>query len=118
MVTYFVLPFSPWDVFDETWNWIVSVSEDFFFLPFDAPYKNLTGDFSFRAVKIFFKVLSPTLWIRFKFGVGLKSLLQHGLTEPEYYGDLGYKLRNLLVGLNFLISLDKLSWVTNVLDIP
>ena len=24
-----------------------------------------------------------------KFKVGLKPLLQHGLSEPEFYGDLG-----------------------------
>ena len=28
-----------------------------------------------------------------KFKVGLKSLLQQGLSEPEFYGDLVYKLR-------------------------
>ena len=28
-----------------------------------------------------------------KFNVGLKSLLQQGLSEPEFYGDLVYKLR-------------------------
>ena len=28
-----------------------------------------------------------------KFKVGLKSLLQQGLTEPEFYGDLINKLR-------------------------
>ena len=30
-----------------------------------------------------------------KFNVGLKSLLQQGLSEPEFYGDLVYKVRNL-----------------------
>ena len=29
----------------------------------------------------------------FKFNVGLKSLLQQGLSEPEFYGDLVYKFR-------------------------
>ena len=28
-----------------------------------------------------------------KFNVGLKSLLQQGLSEPEFYGDLVYKFR-------------------------
>ena len=51
------------------------------------------------------------------FKVGLKSLLQHGLSEPEVYGALVYKFRKeiILVGLSFLIK--KLSCVTNVLDI-
>ena len=30
-----------------------------------------------------------------KFNVGLKSLLQHCLAEPEFYGDLVYKLRKI-----------------------
>ena len=30
-----------------------------------------------------------------KFNVGLKSLLQQGLSEPEFYGDLVYKFRNI-----------------------
>ena len=43
-----------------------------------------------------------------KFNVGLKSLLQQGLSEPEIYGDLVYKFRkihacNALV-LNFVKS--------------
>ena len=28
-----------------------------------------------------------------KFNTGLKSLLKQGLSEPEFYGDLGYKLK-------------------------
>ena len=28
-----------------------------------------------------------------KFNVGLKTLLQQGLSEPEFYGDLVYKLK-------------------------
>ena len=30
-----------------------------------------------------------------KFGVGLKTLLREGLSEPEFYGDLVYKLKRL-----------------------
>ena len=30
-----------------------------------------------------------------KFNVGLKSLLQQGLSEPEFYGDLVYKFRKI-----------------------
>ena len=53
-----------------------------------------------------------------KFSVGLKTLLYQGLSEPEFYGDLVYKLKKKLkVGLIFLISSEKLSFVTNVLDI-
>ena len=34
-----------------------------------------------------------------KFQVGLKSLLRQGLSEPEFYGDLVYKLKKI-VGSN------------------
>ena len=30
-----------------------------------------------------------------KFDVGLKSLLHQGLSEPEFYGDLVYKFKNI-----------------------
>ena len=31
-----------------------------------------------------------------KFQVGLKSLLRQGLSEPEFYGDLVYKLKKIV----------------------
>ena len=52
-----------------------------------------------------------------KFSVGLKTLLHQALTEPEFYGDLVYKLKKLKVGLIFLIRSEKSSYVINVLDI-
>ena len=53
-----------------------------------------------------------------KFNVGLKTLLHQGLSEPEFYGDLVYKFKKKKVGMaDFLISSEKLSFVTNVLDI-
>ena len=53
-----------------------------------------------------------------KFHVGLKPLLHQGLSEPEFYGDLVYKFKKKMkVWLIFLISSEKLSYVTNVLDI-
>ena len=36
-----------------------------------------------------------------KFKVGLKSLLQQGLSEPEFYGDLVYKLRKSVSRADF-----------------
>ena len=36
-----------------------------------------------------------------KFQVGLKSLLRHGLLEPEFYGDLVYKLKKIVGSDNF-----------------
>ena len=52
-----------------------------------------------------------------KFSVGLKTPLHQGLSEPKFYGDLVYKFQKNVVGLIFLISSEKLSYVTNVLDI-
>ena len=53
-----------------------------------------------------------------KFNVGLKPLLHQGLSEPEFYGNLIYKFKKKLKErLIVLISSEKLSYVTNVLDI-
>ena len=52
-----------------------------------------------------------------KFKVGLKSLLQQGLSEPEFYGDLVYKLRKIVSRADISDQFEKLSCATNVLDI-
>ena len=39
-----------------------------------------------------------------KFQVGLKSLLCYGLLEPEFYGDLVYKLKKIVGSDNFLLQ--------------
>ena len=36
-----------------------------------------------------------------KFQVGLKSLLRRGLSEPDFYGDLVYKLKKIVGSNNF-----------------
>ena len=36
-----------------------------------------------------------------KFQIGLKSLLRQGLSEPEFYGDLVYKLKKIVGSNNF-----------------
>ena len=36
-----------------------------------------------------------------KFQVGLKSLLRKGLSEPDFYGDLVYKLKKIVGSNNF-----------------
>ena len=36
-----------------------------------------------------------------KFQVGLKFLLRQGLSEPEFYGDLVYKLKKIIGSNNF-----------------
>ena len=43
-----------------------------------------------------------------KFNIGLKSLLNQGLSEPEFYGDLVYKFKKIRGMTNFLISLEKI----------
>ena len=50
---------------------------------------------------------------------GLKPLLEQGLLEPEFYGDLVYKLNinKMFIELIFLINSEILSNLTNVLDI-
>ena len=37
----------------------------------------------------------------FKFQIWLKSLLRQGLSEPEFYGDLVFKLKTIIGSNNF-----------------
>ena len=61
---------------------------------FNARYKNLTakllqqGDRYHKLRKTFSKFYRRHYELVSKFSVGLKPLLQHGLSEPEFYGDL------------------------------
>ena len=43
-----------------------------------------------------------------KFKVGLKSLLRKGLLEPDFYGDLVYKLKKIVGSCNFSAQLIKI----------
>ena len=43
-----------------------------------------------------------------KFQVGLKSLLRQGLSEPDFYGDLVYKLKKIVGSNNFLVQFIKI----------
>ena len=38
-----------------------------------------------------------------KFNVGLISLLHQGLSEPEFYGDLVYKVKNIMNRTDFFL---------------
>ena len=51
--------------------------------------------------KIFFKFYRRYYILIFKFQVGLKSLLRQGLSEPEFYGDLVYRLKKIVGPNNF-----------------
>ena len=54
--------------------------------------------------KIFSKFYRQHYELVSKFNVGLKPLFHQGLSEPEFYGDLVYKLKKMKVGLIFLFS--------------
>ena len=43
-----------------------------------------------------------------KFQVGLKSLLCQGLSEPEFYGDLVYKLKKIVDSYYFSVQFIKI----------
>ena len=43
-----------------------------------------------------------------KFQVGLKSLTRHGLSKPEFYGELMYKLKNFVGSNNFSAQFTKI----------
>ena len=91
---------------------------------FNARYKSLTakllqqGYRYHKLRKTFSKFYRRHYELVSTFNVGLKTLLHQGLSEPEFYSDLVYKFKKILyIGLSFLICSEKLSYVTNVLDI-
>ena len=51
--------------------------------------------------KTFFKFLRRYYDLISKFQIGLKSLLRQGVSEPEFYGDLVYKLKTIVCSNNF-----------------
>ena len=51
--------------------------------------------------KTFFKFYRRYFDLISKFQVGLKSLLRQGLSEPQFYSDLMYKLKEILGSNNF-----------------
>ena len=82
-----------------------------------ARSSSLVTDFNTRNKLLTQKLLKQGYWhhklhktfsiryydLIFKFEVGLKSLFCHGLSEPEFYGDLGYQLEKI-VGSNIFFS--------------
>ena len=61
---------------------------------------------SLASLAIQFQILQVSYFVYFKlfqFLVGLKSLLRQGLSEPELYGDLVYKLKKI-VGLYIFLA--------------
>ena len=57
-----------------------------------------------KLCKTFSKFYRRYYYLISKFQVGLKSLLRQGLSEPDFYGDLVYKLRRLLALIIFQCS--------------
>ena len=58
-----------------------------------------------------------------KFQVGLTSLLQQGLSEPEFYGDLVFQLKKIVCSNNFsaqfikiIFHYKKIGYTINVLQ--
>ena len=71
---------------------------------FNARNKSLTAKLLQRGYryhklrKTFSKLYRRLYELVSKFNVGLKTLLHQGLSEPEFYGDLVYKLKKKIVG--------------------
>ena len=55
-----------------------------------------------KLCKTFSKFYSRYFDLISKFKIGLKSLLRQGLLEPEFYGDLVFKLKRIVGPNNFL----------------
>ena len=66
----------------------------------DYPYHKLLKTFS-KFYRQYNDLIS-------KFQVGLKSLLRQGLSEPDFYGDLVYKLKKIVGSTNFSAKFTKI----------
>ena len=64
------------------------------------PYYKLRKTFS-KFYRRYYDLIS-------KFQVGLKSLLRQGLSEPDFYDDLMYKLKKIVGSNNFSAQLIKI----------
>ena len=69
---------------------------------FNTRNKLLTQNFLNNAISII-NFAKPFLYydLLSKFQVRLKSILHQGLSEPEFYGDLVYKLKKIVASNNF-----------------
>ena len=54
--------------------------------------------------KTFSKFYKPYYDLISKFQAGLKSLLRQGLSEPDFYGDLVYRLKKIVGSYNFSVQ--------------
>ena len=54
--------------------------------------------------KTFCKFYKPYYDLISKFQAGLKSLLRQGLSEPDFYGDLVYRLKKIVGSYNFSVQ--------------
>ena len=68
----------------------------------------LPGLFSYLFRKAFSKVYRRHSALVAKYSVSLKTLLQHGISEPKLYGDLVYRFRKIVGKSNFSEQFRKL----------
>ena len=61
----------------------------------------LTLEINRKQGKTFSKFYGPYYDLMSNFQIGLKSLLCQELSEPEFYGDLVYKLKKIVSSNNF-----------------
>ena len=69
-------------------------------------YNKAIGIINFA--KPFLNFIDDTVILISKFQVGLKSFLPQGLSEPDFYGDLVYKLKKIVGSNNFSAQLIKI----------
>ena len=55
--------------------------------------------------------------MKVKYNDGLKTLLQEGLLEPEFYGDLVYKFRKIVGKTDFFRAVKKIQKIGYNIDI-
>ena len=76
---------------------MTSITETYFYL---LSYQNTVIDI-IKFEKHFFKFYHRLSELIVKYNIGLKTLLQQGISEPIFYGDLVYKFKRIVGKPNF-----------------
>ena len=78
------------------------------FLPINVGHRLRYEYFTFLWFPVNKSVLSPPVVLLENYSVSLKTLLQQGISEPEFYGELVYRFRKIVGKSNFSEQLSKL----------
>ena len=100
--------------FSEKVQKIATFAMLFWFSVTKQPLENGVGFHIHKFRKTFYKFYRRYCDLISKFQVGLESLLRQGLSEPQFYGDMVYKLKNIIGSNNFSAQFIKIMYCSRL----